>query len=155
MRIWFSSLAAIGFLFAAHTVFAQNSADPNSLLIIGSGEYSVKGAEKIDAAEAWKLHQAGKLFVDARDETFYKFAHIEGAVQLYVLTTLTEDNLAKHTKKDQTVIFYGEAEGGTNPPSQAQRQLLGDISTFDILQAAQLPGKKPAIPLLSRKDSRF
>lgn len=111
MKILFSSLAAIGFLFAAHTVFAQNSVDPNSLLTIGSGEYSVKGVEKIDAAESWKLHQSGKLFVDARDETFYKLGHIEGAVLLYVLTTLTEDNLAKHAKKDQTVIFYGEAEG--------------------------------------------
>ncbi|MDX2315837.1 MAG: rhodanese-like domain-containing protein [Gammaproteobacteria bacterium] len=110
MRIWLSSLAASGLLCAAHTVFAQDSVDPNSLLTIGSGEFSVKGAEKIDASEAWKLHQAGKLFVDARDETFYKLGHIEGAVLLNVLTTLTEDNLAKHAKKDQTVIFYCEYE---------------------------------------------
>ena len=87
---------------------AQEKIDPNSLITIGAGTFTVKGATEIDVDKARELHQAGVLFVDARTADFFRLGHIPGAVLLDATSTLTEENLAKHAKKDQQVVFYCE-----------------------------------------------
>jgi len=85
---------------------AESGANPNDLIIVGNGEFSVKGAIKIDVNIASKMHGNGVTFVDARSANFFKLGHIPGSVSLFVLDELTEENLAKHVEKWQAVVFY-------------------------------------------------
>jgi rhodanese-related sulfurtransferase len=110
MKIWLIAALVIASLVSSSfmVTHAQEKINPNDLIIIGNGEFSVDGATKIDIARAKELHEAGTVFVDARDLEFFNLGHIPGAILLNFSTTLTEENLAKHVEKDQTVVFYCE-----------------------------------------------
>jgi rhodanese-related sulfurtransferase len=96
------------FLTSSDVSLAQDSIDPNSLITIEPGAFTVEGATKIDVDTAWELHQAGVLFVDARTADFFRLGHIPGAVLLDATSSLTEESLAEHAEKDQQVVFYCE-----------------------------------------------
>jgi rhodanese-related sulfurtransferase len=82
-------------------------ADYLRLITKRSGEYSVDGATKIDAAKAHVLLEGGEVrFVDVRATLEFKREHIPGAVSLSLPTVLSRESLAAVVDKDAAVAFY-------------------------------------------------
>lgn len=97
-------LMSVGMTVAA----AQTQIDPNSLINVGSGEFTVDGALIVDAKAARDLHEAGTLFVDTRGASHFRLGYIPDAVLLDVGSDMAPDNLARHAEMDQLVVFYCE-----------------------------------------------
>ena len=86
---------------------SQENIDRTDLITeTASGEFVVEGADRIDLERALEFYQQGALFVDLRNVWRYDIAHIRGAVGLELNTQFSEESLAKHAKKDQTIVFY-------------------------------------------------
>ena len=86
---------------------AQQNIDRVDLITeTDSGEFIVDGAERIDLEQALELYSQGALFVDLRNAWRYDIAHIRGTIGLELNTQYSEESLAKHTAKEQPIVFY-------------------------------------------------
>jgi TolB-like protein/class 3 adenylate cyclase len=70
------------------------------------GHYEVEGATTVDVTTAKALFDRGVLFVDVREEQYWKLVHIRGAVNLDFQKVFSEVELSKIVSKDQDVLFY-------------------------------------------------
>ena len=80
--------------------------DWKALITKTGTEYSVEGAEKVDAPRALELMEAGETFVDVRRSIQFNLAHIPGAINLDINSALNQQSLSEHVAKDQMVVFY-------------------------------------------------
>lgn len=67
---------------------------------------TVAGAKTITAVEAKALYDKKVVFVDARNNSDWEAGRIAGAVHLELKSELTKENLAKHAKPGDPVVFY-------------------------------------------------
>lgn len=67
---------------------------------------TVAGAKTITVAEAKALYDKKALFVDARNSSDWEAGRIAGAVHLELKSNLTKENLAKHAKSGDPIVFY-------------------------------------------------
>ena len=70
-----------------------------------NGEYNVKGATKIDATTAKRLHDGGVKLVDVRSTLSFNRSHVPGAISLPAVDVLSNDTLSKTVGKEEEVIF--------------------------------------------------
>ncbi len=77
--------------------------------LYAAGEESPKtvpGAKTINVAEAKALFDKKALFLDARNNSDWEAGRIAGAVHLELKSQLTKENLAKHAKPGDPIVFY-------------------------------------------------
>jgi len=74
------------------------------LVNVTEGTFDVKGAIKIDVAEAKTLHNRGVTFIDSRGSSLYRRGHIPGATNL--LFHQVWDCLSQYVAPDDEVVFY-------------------------------------------------
>lgn len=67
---------------------------------------TVAGAKTIGAAEAKSLYDKKTLFLDARSNSDWEAGRVAGAVHLELKSELTKENLAKHAKPGDPIVFY-------------------------------------------------
>lgn len=67
---------------------------------------SVAGAKTVNAAEAKALYDKKAMFLDARSNSDWEAGRIAGAVHLELKSALTQENLAKHAKPGDSIVFY-------------------------------------------------
>ncbi len=78
----------------------------NQLLAKEDTPLTLDGVETINAEQAKAFFDSGALFVDPRKGKDWDAGRIPDAVHLELESDLTEENLAKHAKKDGSIIFY-------------------------------------------------
>ncbi len=66
----------------------------------------VEGTESINSQQAKKMHAEGVAFIDVRSARQYNKRHIPGAINLFVKTDFTEQNLLKYFQKDTAFAVY-------------------------------------------------
>lgn len=75
---------------------------------LAKGELSVDRTIKIDLSEARALLARGVLFIDVRAPLNYDNGHLPKAVNLSLVTELSDESLARVAGKDDEVAFYGQ-----------------------------------------------
>ena len=75
-------------------------------ITMSNGEATVDGTIKVDAAEAKTLLARGVRFIDVRAPICYENGHLPGAVNLPLVTRLSEESLANAASKQAEVAFY-------------------------------------------------
>lgn len=80
-------------------------AEYKPLMTRTNGEYDVRGATKVDAAQARALHDRGVVFVDVRPHLDFAAGHAPGAVNLSLSIDLDKDALAAVAAPDEEVVF--------------------------------------------------
>ncbi len=73
---------------------------------MNNGEASVDGTIKVDVTEAKTLLARGVHFIDVRAPVCYDNGHLPRAVNLPLVTGLSEESLANTASKQTEVAFY-------------------------------------------------
>ncbi len=96
-----SSVHAFKLLLLSFLILASNQ-----LLAKEDTPLTLDGAETISATQAKALFDNGALFVDPRKNKDWDAGRIPDAVHLELESDLTAENLAKHAKKTDPIVFY-------------------------------------------------
>ncbi|MGX5840435.1 rhodanese-like domain-containing protein [Mesorhizobium sp. ArgA1] len=70
------------------------------------GQFTVRGADRINVLTAGALFDRGVRFIDVRPEAGYASGHVPRAVNLSVVTQLSREELLKVARPDDEIVFY-------------------------------------------------